>query len=105
MLAQEPDRPLEAFTGPFTHLVYGAETQEMDTIGTIELDQAGLGEDYRSQQSDVEVDNSGRRVRRNLKPQWQRVRMEGAYSYSLRAARVSGLVLRDIVLLAQNYSH
>ena len=76
VLAQEPDRPLEAFTGPFTHLVYGNESQEMDTIGRTELDEAeGRSEE---QKDEVELDDNGRRVRRNLKPQWERVRTEGA---------------------------
>lgn len=38
ILAQEPDRPLEAFTGPFAHLVYGEEAVEMDTMGTLDQD-------------------------------------------------------------------
>jgi hypothetical protein len=88
VLAQEPGRPLEAFTGPFTHLVYGAEAQEMDTIARTEIDEVeGRGDKAAEQQQHekeheegegVELDDNGRRVRRNLKPQWERLREEGA---------------------------
>jgi hypothetical protein len=75
VLAQEPDRPLEAFTGPFSHLVYGTAVRKQSFERTVEGEATADGHHH-----GVEMDDNGRHVRRNLKPQWERVRTEGMCS-------------------------